>query len=185
MSDLRCSTDGCERDDIHARGMCVMHYKRIQVQGSMPTLTLTVADRLASGLVRMPNGCLEWIRTTTAKGYGQIGVNGKVIYTHRLAWGLAHPGELLPPLVRHFVCDNPPCCDVTHLRPGTAAQNTADMMAKGRGRGGNRSKTHCTHGHLFDKANTYVDSDGHRSCRACHASRARIRRENRKAQVKS
>lgn len=139
---------------------------------------MTAAERLAAGLVRMPNGCLEWTGTTTAKGYGQIGVGGKVVYTHRLAWSLAHPGEPLPPVVRHYVCDNPPCCDVTHLRSGTSAQNTADMMTKGRGRGNDWGlKTHCTQGHPFDEANTYVDGVGHRNCRACHTAREQIRRE--------
>jgi len=32
-------------------------------------------------------------------------------------------------------CDNPPCCRPDHLFLGTPADNTADMIAKGRGRG--------------------------------------------------
>jgi hypothetical protein len=31
-------------------------------------------------------------------------------------------------------CDNPSCCNPTHLRGGTNADNTADKMAKGRHR---------------------------------------------------
>jgi hypothetical protein len=29
-------------------------------------------------------------------------------------------------------CDNPPCCELTHLFLGTCADNVADMVAKGR-----------------------------------------------------
>ena len=136
----------------------------------------TVAERLASGLERKPNGCLEWTRSTTPKGYGLISVEGRLEYTHRLAWQLTN-GPIPNGLCVLHHCDNPPCCDAEKcLFLGTKAENTADMMAKGRGRGINRSKTHCTHGHPFDEANTYVDGIGHRNCRACHTARERIRR---------
>jgi len=119
----------------------------------------------------MPNGCLEWTRATNDKGYGLIWVDGKMIYTHRLAWGLAHPDEPLPPAVRHFECDNPPCCDETHLRPGTHAENHSDMDAKGRGRNQNNQKTHCKNGHAFGESNTYWTPDGRRQCRECNQAR--------------
>lgn len=34
-------------------------------------------------------------------------------------------------------------------------------------------KTHCAHGHEFDKKNTYVDSRGWQTCRICAAKRRR------------
>lgn len=33
---------------------------------------------------------------------------------------------------------------------------------------GNRKKTHCKHGHVFDEANTYLNKNGGRACRTCH-----------------
>ena len=132
---------------------------------------IPIAERLARKLVVRDSGCIEWTGATTAKGYGQIGVNGKTVLTHRLAWGLAHPGEPLPPVVRHFVCDNPPCSNPEHLRPGTKAENSADMVAKGRAVNGEADKTHCSNNHLYDAANTYVDKRGWRVCLACRALR--------------
>jgi hypothetical protein len=37
--------------------------------------------------------------------------------------------------------------------------------------------THCPAGHEFTEANTYLDKDGWRNCRACHAEQERARRE--------
>lgn len=49
---------------------------------------------------------------------------------------------------------------------GTQAQNVADCVIKGRNRGP-VLKTHCSKGHPFDSANTYVRPSGHRECRIC------------------
>ena len=143
---------------------------------------LTVAERLASGLERKPNGCLEWTRGTDEGGYGRIRVDGKNVATHRLAWGLAHPGEPLPPVMRHLVCDNPPCCDVAHLQPGTQADNVADRDTKGRaGVSHNGSKIHCPANHTYDEANTIVNRDGSRACKICAAARGAARNIDRRA----
>jgi len=83
----------------------------------------------------MPNGCLVWTGYTNPKGYGYIGDGcGGVVLVHRLAWELGVGPIPEGEVIRHFVCDNPPCCDVTHLRPGTPAENTADMLSRNRGR---------------------------------------------------
>ena len=167
-----CVVDGCERTN-HAQGVCNTHYLRMKRAGEVQSLpVLSVAERLAAGLERKPNGCLEWVGLVNDQGYGLIKVDGKTLKTHRLAWGLAHPDEPPPPVVRHFVCDNPPCCDTEHLRRGTKADNNADMWAKGRGRmltaNLNSQKTHCPQGHPYDDANTVVRPNGGRRCRACH-----------------
>jgi len=121
----------------------------------------------------MPNGCLEWQGCRDDDGYGAIGDGaGKVVGTHRLSWSLVNGPIPEGQLIRHYVCDNPPCCDVTHLRAGTNANNTADKMASGHWRGNpnagahNRAKTHCPAKHPYDETNTYVN--GQRHCRACN-----------------
>lgn len=176
MSARTCSTDACERD-YYARGMCKSHYMRALSQGEIaPLIRPSLAERLAAGLVRMPNGCLEWTGSIRATdGYGEIsGRHGKTLRTHRVAWELAH-GPIPEGLHVLHHCDNPPCCDAEKcLFLGTDADNSADKMAKGRNRGnGNENKTHCPHGHEYAGANLYVATAGNRMCRTCMVARTR------------
>lgn len=73
--------------------------------------------------------CHEWLACKNRKGYGNIGYMGKIWLSHRLAWHLA--GRELPDILRH-TCDNPGCCNVDHLVPGTVAENNQDKMDRGR-----------------------------------------------------
>jgi hypothetical protein len=80
-----------------------------------------------------------WLYTgSTRKGrneeYGRFNVEGRDELAHRVAWKLMHPGEPMPPAVRHS-CDNPPCCRPKHLLGGTQADNVEDAAQKGRMRG--------------------------------------------------
>jgi hypothetical protein len=78
-------------------------------------------------------------------GYGRIRIAGLMILTHRVAYFIAtgkDPGEMK---VCH-TCDNPKCCNPSHLFLGTQVDNVADCIRKGRLRrsSGDRhmSKTH-------------------------------------------
>lgn len=130
----------------------------------------TPAERLAAGLERKPNGCLEWTGCVLKRsGHGRISVAGRgVILTHRLAWELANGPIPDGMLIRHFICDNPPCCNVEHLRLGTQVDNMADMVTKRRaGPRWGSAITHCPLGHEYTPENTYVPPSGGRQCRAC------------------
>lgn len=122
-----CVIEGC--GNAHrARGLCHSHYERWLKYGTTDlhvTPQPSPAERLAAGVKRMPNGCLEWTGKTS-KGYGSIKINGKSVRVHRLAWELVNGTIPAGLSIRHFVCDNPPCCDVGHLLPGTHAENMAD-----------------------------------------------------------
>lgn len=83
-------------------------------------------------------GCHEWARRGEG-GYGdmprvaarQLGERR----AHRAAYVLAH-GPIPPGLGVLHSCDNPPCIRPEHIRAGTRAENSADMVARGRHRNG-------------------------------------------------
>lgn len=100
----------------------------------------TLADLYRVGRVEpAPGGCLEWHGKIHPEGYGVLpGAASEQLgeqHAHRAAMVLV-TGQPLPAgaHVLHS-CDNPPCCAEQHLRVGTPANNMADMMARGRGRG--------------------------------------------------
>ncbi len=101
----------------------------------MPKAKGDPREQLNSRLIPEPNtGCLLWTGCVCRKGYGQIKVGGRkgpVMRAHRLAWEL-EKGPVPDGLALLHKCDVPSCCNTDHLRPGTLAQNNADMKAKGR-----------------------------------------------------
>lgn len=80
------------------------------------------------------DACWLWTGKPNDKGYGscdwQHSLGEK--RAHRMAWmfwhGMQIPGGMF---VCHH-CDVPLCCNPHHLFLGTSADNTADMVAKGR-----------------------------------------------------
>lgn len=84
------------------------------------------------GIVSL-GGCLVWSGLRNDKGYGLIQdrSRGKLLKAHRVAWELAN-GPIPAGLMVLHRCDHPWCVDVAHLFLGTAADNSADMVAKGR-----------------------------------------------------
>lgn len=89
---------------------------------------------------------------------------------HVMAYVTEH-GPVPPGMVvRHFVCDNPPCVNPEHLRLGTVGDNNRDMVARGRHH--QQKQTQCKNGHEWTAENTYTHSTrGTRECRTCHRQR--------------
>lgn len=92
----------------------------------------TILDKLMARSKRNPDtGCLLWTGWLTDKGYGEIRVGRKKKRVHRVTWELAH-GPVPPGFLVCHTCDVPNCRELDHLFLGTPADNTADMMTKGR-----------------------------------------------------
>lgn len=80
--------------------------------------------------------CWEWSGGKTSKqtgrNYGVVWINGERWKTHRLAW-VYEFGPIPRGMNVCHKCDNPPCCNPSHLFIGTTKDNVADCLAKGRG----------------------------------------------------
>jgi hypothetical protein len=82
---------------------------------------------------REDDECIEW-SGALRNGYGCRRVDGKTQYVHRLAFE-QHNGRKPSGVVRHK-CDNRLCYNPLHLEEGSRADNSRDMVTRGRSRKG-------------------------------------------------
>jgi hypothetical protein len=98
--------------------------------------------RLAQRSAYNTDGCRIWQGSLTTTGYGQVSVtmNGRKRpeKAHRASW-LAHHGPIPEGLCVCHKCDDALCIHEDHLFLGTKAENSADMVAKGRSARGARN----------------------------------------------
>ncbi|WP_377801390.1 HNH endonuclease signature motif containing protein [Bosea eneae] len=80
---------------------------------------------------KSPNGCWLWAGKRDQDGYGRVRYHGVETPAHRKAYELKC-GEIPAGMVVRHSCDNPPCVNPAHLSVGTVADNSADMMSRGR-----------------------------------------------------
>jgi hypothetical protein len=80
--------------------------------------------------------CWVWTGHRAPGGYGNLKVGRRQVRANRYSFMLATGRSDLrrDEFICHR-CDNPPCVRPEHLFLGTAADNTGDMIAKGRARG--------------------------------------------------
>lgn len=81
--------------------------------------------------------CWIWQGCLNRKGYGRFRLEGAMRIAHRVSYRLTH-GTWPPDLCCHH-CDNPSCVNPRHIYNGTHGDNTNDMRARGRMRGGHAS----------------------------------------------
>lgn len=78
-----------------------------------------------------PNDCWNWTGFRNPKGYGRVGVKGKLILAHRYVYQQSH-GPIPTGLCVCHKCDNPSCVNPDHLFLGTNYVNVRDRWTKDR-----------------------------------------------------
>lgn len=118
----------------------VLDASEIREGGKVSKNILTsIATRLWAKVDRSPGQgpeatCWQWTGGTHEFGYGVIGRGRQTegtTKTHRVAWEDTY-GPIPDGLNVLHRCDNPPCCNPSHLFLGTQQDNVDDARAKGR-----------------------------------------------------
>ncbi len=116
------------------------------------------------------NACWFWTGMHTEFGYGKIyegGPRGRQLYAHRVSWEIHHGKPFPEGMVARHSCDNADCVNPEHITPGSAKQNSDDMISR------NRNpilikRSQCARGHdLTQPENMRFDSGQRRGCLVC------------------
>ncbi|AMU78483.1 hypothetical protein SEA_SKINNYPETE_53 [Mycobacterium phage SkinnyPete] len=142
-----CTVVECDRP--HRRnGLCDMHDQRVKRTGTTDSPVQSQEARFWSKVnkngpvVREALGpCWIWTGATNDSGYGVLRPSGKRsgpgLKAHRYSAELAGM-DIADRFVLHS-CDNPPCVNPAHLRPGDHLENVDDMLARDRQNRGSRN----------------------------------------------
>ena len=97
-------------------------------QGDSGTLLERLLDKV---IVNEITDCWEFQGGKNNIGYGMIRDGKKMRTSHRVSYE-EHKGPIPHGLCVMHSCDNPICCNPSHLSLGTHQQNTDDMVRKNR-----------------------------------------------------
>lgn len=76
--------------------------------------------------------CWVWTRARDSSGYGLFSVGGRNMRAHRVAYTLDSNASIPEGLFVLHLCDNPPCCNPSHLQLGDNAENMRQMRERQR-----------------------------------------------------
>lgn len=88
--------------------------------------------------VEKTDSCWLWRGSTNSDGYGTVGVDGRTIGAHIVAYRLTY-GEVPEGRALRHTCDVRNCVRPTHLIPGTQLENMRDAVERGRMPRGHRT----------------------------------------------
>ncbi len=113
----------------------------------------TIAERFKALVSCDPvSGCHLWMGAKVTGGYGNFKrATKQPVLAHRMAWELAYGPIPKRMVIRHYVCSNPTCVNVAHLKMGTQKENVADTIREGRkARGSATNKSSLTESQVLN-----------------------------------
>lgn len=103
----------------------------------LPDATTLIADAAFMARFRSkvnegkPRQCWEWQGAREEKGYGKFRINQLMLAAHRVAFMIGNGRWPSANMMLLHSCDNPRCCNPSHLREGSARENNQETVAKG------------------------------------------------------
>ena len=106
---------------------------------------MTLKEKILARISVSESGCWNWLGAKNSAGYGNVvsvedDGSYKYLMPHRVMYE-AENGPIPKSSVICHHCDNPCCCNPSHLFAGSQADNLADMASKDRQAKGRRLAT--------------------------------------------
>lgn len=118
-----------------------------------------------NGKTKQDGRCKLWLGPLDKDGYGTFFFRKRGRRAHRVAYFFG-VGNIPDGLVIDHLCKNRHCVEVAHLRAITRRENSLDNTNSIAAM--NARKTHCQHGHPFDRK-----YGGQRYCSTCDKAKAK------------
>lgn len=115
-----------------ARKLCRNHYVQAWKKGALDPHPKVTQDESFDIRVQKTETCWIWTGSRNEAGYGIFLLPGEIpVRAHRYLYE-REIGPIPEGIILMHSCDNPPCVNPAHLRPGTHGDNIRDAAKKRR-----------------------------------------------------